>query len=419
MPAKKKTNLFIGAAVLFAIAALLLTLTTREPGDQRQWFGLWRTRDLVLPLLSGWLGLALVISALGRTLLFRFISVHFAIGFCWLVLEIIGITGLVSYPGLIRGENTHPLGTQPQAEIQVNGVTYPDISMKWGLPAEPVEFDYQTNALGYRNVPGRTDGEIILLGDSILVAALLPFEQTVSARLEKSLGVPVLNISLIGKSIQEEVKLLESSGLNLRGKKVIHFVFEGNDLIDSRDYRHDTGTVREYSLLERTLVNNLVVVAQKDTSRHPHADIRTGKLQGRPVYFRYVPSSEFSLEDQREEIPHIQKSLNEARELITGQGGEYGIVFVPCKYTALAPLCEWPEKSDIQDPSRHQNLLKEVILEWTHQHNIPLLDFTPAFTQSARLGKLPFFPADTHPNGTGHEVMSEAISNWPFMRSSS
>src|SRR5262249_21226032 len=115
----------------------------------------------------------------------------------------------------------------------------------------------------------REEADLYLLGDSLLVAGLLPFEQTLAARLETSLRRPVMNLALIAKGPEDEREMLAKALVPMKGHTLLHFIFDGNDLADSAEYvarRARGGGAPPVPLAKRTLLFQLIMKGQRLTS---------------------------------------------------------------------------------------------------------------------------------------------------------
>ncbi len=408
--------------LLFSLVSLLLSIAclfifAEDSLKTRKFWGLWRVRDLVISSFFVWLSVAFLLLSISRKSLFKFIFLNVSLGFVLILFEVIGLVGIVSYPAILRGKGALPLGTTPMPNVSIEGITYPDLAGAWGIPGEPVKFTYKTNDWGFRNKPNQNQGDIILIGDSILVAGLIAYDQTLTSLVESGLNKSVVNVALISKSIQEQLDYFKETQLDLKGRKVVQFVFEGNDLVDSRRLR-TVGKITKFtfSTKEKTLTNNLLLMLQRKTSMDPLARKRVGSLNGENYYFRHIPSFYITKEQQKEELPHIQASLEELKKMVEEKGGEFGVVFVPCKYTVFGPLVEWPEECAITDREKYKNMLREFTHNWAKESQTPLLDFTDLLIQSVKDGKPSFYKTDTHPNETGHEVMAKAMIEWEFLK---
>ena len=146
------------AALLLALAIALLAAGAEDPGDGRLLFGRWSIRNfLAAAALIGLAGIAFA-RARSRPAFMKCAVAYAAAGACWLALELAGLAGWVRYDRLLGGERLSLLGTRPLPGAVVTGETREDIATLWGLPSEPVAFDYRTNALGFRNRPERNSG---------------------------------------------------------------------------------------------------------------------------------------------------------------------------------------------------------------------------------------------------------------------
>lgn len=408
----------IALAALLALACILWLVATRDPSpDVRRWFGLWRTRHVLVSLALAWATIAVLLRSVSLRALARGLLATFSVALCWLLLEVAGIVGVVSYPRVFGQDHGEPLGSQPLPNAHVRGQTTGDIAAGWGVAAEPVDFDFRTDRRGFRNAEDREAADVYLLGDSILVAGLLPFEDTVTARLEKDLGRPVMSIALIGLSPQAERDLFRRAQVPVRGRLVLQLIFEDNDLVDSETFRRrQTGAPEpsRVSLADRSLSHNLELWILSHTQPiHPVAARFTGEIGGRPYYFAYARSA---MRGHDGELPFIGAALAELRDEVVRQGGRYGVVLVPSKLRVLGPLCRWPPGSELGDYASQLSPLPGFLGQWSREVGVPFLDATEFFAARAASGEVPFFAADTHPNAAGHAALEQALSQWSALR---
>ena len=285
--------------------------------------------------------------------------------------------------------------------------------MLWGLPSRSHPFHYKTDRRGFRNQVDREAGDIYLVGDSILVAAAVPFPETVCGRLEAATGLAAINIALIAISPQEERDLLLEAEVPLDGRLVLQFVFEGNDLMDSAAYRRGRSSSRPpSSFATRSLVHNLIVATQRATDRRVQ---RKGRLvasyEGQDVLFLWDKRSFSGLEG---EWAAVAEALSETREYVHANGGTYGIVFVPAKLRVLGRFCKWPE--DSRGYEAHLSPMRDLLLRWCKDTGTSVVDATPDLVAAASAGEIPWLFGDTHPSGVGHEAMLRAILKADFVR---
>ena len=173
------------------------------------------------------------------------------------MIELVGLTGIVSFPrafGQVRGETWQD---RVVPNLDIKGRTYQDLTYDSRIPTEPIEFHYVTDRHGFRNGNDRSEADIYLVGDSILVAGLLPFDETIAALVEKDLKLRTMNVAIAGLAVQEERDLFKAAKLPLQNHLVLHFVYEGNDLQDSARYRNRI-PMKQLSALERSFSYNFL-----------------------------------------------------------------------------------------------------------------------------------------------------------------
>lgn len=403
------------ACALALLAAGLLALTAQRAtslDEGLRFFGLWRTRDLLGALALAWCAVAILLGAHSRRALLAFVAAQATAGLALLGLELAGFAGLLSFERSAAAELPEELGRRRAPHQDLRGETQQDLALMWGIPSAPIPYHYRTDRRGFRNEPDRESADVYLLGDSFLVAGLVPFEQILSARLERALERPVMNVALVGLSPQEESELLLTSELPLAGRLVLHFVFEGNDLRDSARSRH--GPLRRPSWKERTLTNRLVLALQAATQpRAQLVALRTGWIGEEPYLFHWLSNSFRGFEG---ELEAIEATLGELRRRVESQGGRYALVLVPAKLRVLGPLARFPDGSPLSDWRAHLGPLPERLASWSAREGVPYLDLTPALSASARAGALPWFPLDTHWNELGHAAAARALAEADFVR---
>lgn len=405
----------LGCCLGFAGLALITLAVTADatPTPFRRLFGLWRVRDVAL---AGGLVVAagaLLAAALSRHALLGFLAVGLSAAGTLAVLEAAGAMGVVSWPALL-GTSTPPLGTKRIPHLDVTGTTFQDTASRWGLESAPIAFHYRTDRHGFRNHIDRAEADIYLLGDSVLVAALIPFPETVAARLENAVRRPVKQVALIGIGPQEEQQLFRDARLELNGRLVIQFIFEDNDLRDSKRFRAALAGRAPVSRGESTLTHNVVLALQRLTQPVAGAAALRSCVIGRQTYtFFWARESFAGLED---EAAAISNALMHFATEVRAAGGELAIALVPSKLRVLGPLCRFPAASELQDFAPHLGPLRGHLRAWSERSGIALLDLTEPMLSAAHAGRIPWFWGDTHWNAEGHAVAAEALSAWEPLR---
>ncbi len=421
---RARSGAFRRGALVLALAVLAVATAglwfwaepSRDVDGGRRLFGLWRTRHLLLALAALWIASVSLAAARSDRALRRAVIVSATLAAAWAALELVGLLGLVSYSQLNRGQAQEQRGVRAVPHLDESGETREDLALKWNLPSPSIRYRYQTDRRGFRNVPDRASADVYCLGDSFLVAGLVPFEDILSAQLEHRLGRPVMNVALVGLSPQEERELFLASGLDLSGRLVLHFVFEGNDLRDSARWRRAaTGQAPGESWRERTLAHQLVLRLQGLTQdKAAEVELRTGWIDGTPYRFNWLSNSFRGYED---ELGPITECLGQMRRYVEAAGGRYAVVLIPAKIRVLGPLCTFGDGSAIADWRAHCGPAPEYLRAWSERERVAYVDLTPALVQSARAGAAPWFPADTHWNAVGHRVAAAAVSESEVVRS--
>jgi hypothetical protein len=410
---RRRRVLFAAAAL--AGAVLLLVVRHEPPQLGRRLFGGWRAGDVALAAVLVYVGGLLLLSCASRLAAQRLLLVTFATAIAWLGAEVVHVA--VHDPDAPAAA----LGRRRQPNADVHGETPPDIAWAWGLPCEPVRFHFTTNAAGHRNPRDRDRGQVYCLGDSCLVGALLPWPDTVVARLEQALRVPCVNVALIGLAPQEaqaEFRALTPAP-DLTDRLVLQFLCEDNDLLDSHGLAaaaaaDGASAAPAPALWRRTLTERTILALQTWTQPVvAEAERRTGRFADHEVRFLWRHERGGAAERQ---VDVILAALESFGAEVAARGGTFGVVLIPAKLRALAPHCTFPADTDLGPDERAHWPLAERLAAWSHRSGIPSLDLHDALSAAAAAGRLTWFADDTHWNAAGAEVAAAAVAAWPVVR---
>lgn len=406
------TLLLGGGACLCAAAALLAASAdfTETTYAARRLFGLWRLRHVAPVIVLVLVGVGLLMAATSRHRLLSYLATTGTTIALFGLLELGGAVGLIPWSSLMRA-NSDELGglsVDLSPNVDVVGTSFQDTAVIWGLPSDPVPFHFRTDRYGFRNHPDRAaaDVDIILLGDSILVAALVPFDRTIGAQLEAATGRPVMQVALSAISPQREHELFDLLEADVRGKTVAQFIFEGNDLVDSRIYG-ERGLQQQPQPGDDSLLRqmwDLLVVSTDDLGGTE--GLRLCDIDGSTYTFLWGRRSFEGLETEQQVIAD---SLERFALRIRSEGGRYLVVFVPDKLRVLAPFCNFPPDGGIKDAAGELGPFRDFVSQWAERTRIPLLDLTEPLIDSAGQGEIPWFWGDTHMNEIGQSVAAQAL----------
>ena len=400
---------------LAASIALLAFFADNTPEENRKLFGLWRTRHLLLAMVLAGSSVSMACAAVSKDALFGFICSMASVVAVFGVLELAGAIGLVSW-GALLSPSANDFGARPAHSVHFTGTTYQDAASAWGLDATPIPFDYQTNALGYRNHPDLDEADVYLLGDSMLVSALVPFNETLVAGLQTALDRPVMQIALVATGPHLQQMYFRQAGLPLDGKLVVQFVFEGNDLLDTAYFRQvesglDESSVDSQSMsLSRALVLLLQRVTQPVSGL---ASLQTCEIDEDLYTFSWIRQA---FEGLDEEIPAMLTAMSRFAREVHNQGGQYAVVHIPKKLRVLGNFCDFPPGSRLVPLEAHLGNLPDHLREWSEREQIPYLDLTAALQAAANQGRIPWFWGDTHWNAAGQAAALEALLDWETLR---
>jgi hypothetical protein len=401
-----------GAGILLLAGAaltLFLGAAPTGPDDPLRLFGLWRLRHVVPFLVLATAGAMLVLYALSRSATVYAGIIIATVSVMVLTLEGAGRAGLVDWGRLLTPQpgDLDDLATKAIPYRSAEGVTYQDTAFLMGLDSTPMPFAFRADRHGFRNAEDRATADIILLGDSMLVGALVAADRIASTRLDALLPDTVMQVALIGIGVQEQHDLLRQTGIDLAGRTVVQFVFEGNDLLDSRSYRNPPAAE---PASDRSLLMGLWNLATRATGRSGNPEsLDVCRIDDQLYTFLWTDRAFRGHED---EIPHVTDALASFAADLRQSGGRLHVVYVPTKFRVLGEQCNFPADSRLRNVADHLSPLRAALRDWAAQEDVALLDLTDPLQTAARAGDIPWFWGDTHWNAMGHEVTANALARW-------
>ena len=274
---------------------------------------------------------------------------------------------------------------------------------------------------GFRNPRDLDTADVVLIGDSFLEWSIVPTDDLVSSRLERKLGVTVMNLGQAAYGPQQELEVLRRYGLARRPKVVVWFFFEGNDLQDVPRYeqfRREWGgaPVGGGSFRERSFTANVAVTLRRmlksrrsgadgDEARRRSCQVRPGGVP-RTLYFAYAglplsPADSAALQQ-------VKRIVAQARQATDSADARFLLAFIPTKFRVHEDQCEFPV--DGYGRTWSPSDLPAGLATWADSAGVPFLDLTTAFRTAAHHEPLTYFEDDGHWTSEGHAVATEAVA---------
>ena len=388
-------------------------------------FGSYRDRHFVLLAVVSYFAAWSVILdrfSISRSGFFRIVSIHSGLLAVVALLETFAMVGVIDFRQFLSeyGAAKHFGRLKPDKRLKwalkpnqvLRGAECQNLTRFLGAESEPIPFEIRTDRFGLRNPGDDEDPDVLVLGDSVVFGGLIRVEDTVPERLESILGIRVMNLSEPGYSPQEELVRLETTGISTTNRIVLHLIFGGNDLLDSRHWRAWMQRRLDSEWPSSGLAKNLLGLLHQP--RRGVAKRRFGFFTDSlgneiKVYFMYDAAG---MDSEMGEFTHLESFFLDARTKVESGGGKYAIVFVPAKITVLHRFCRWPEGCELRLPDSSESLFCAALREFCSGKGIPFRDLTPPLESLAEKGILPYFPADTHLNAGGHEAVALFLAPW-------
>ena len=198
----------------------------------------------------------------------------------------------------------------------------------------------------------------------------------------------------------------------------IRAAIEGTDLDDLPGYRR--AIAHPQTFWDRFVQRSFTRVVYRGVSHFfapakPLGISRSGVVQrsdGKPVnvYCTFKPHP-LTAEDLKA-ADGTGDIITQAYKLSAAQGARFLFVFAPDKFRVYRDVCRFPAQSEcgrwvVTDlPERMRKIVTSIAPD------IGYLDLTPALTDAAKNGVLPYYPDDVHWTPDGHKVAAEAIENY-------
>jgi len=383
--------------------------------------GAYRERYFLLNLLVSYFGLSIAIFwalRVRRRILFVWIAITLGTGFTFMLLEAVAIVGLVDFRPLLLGRDRNPdfeyeLRRKGQPDQYWEGEFEYDLVDRMGIEAESSQAVFATDAFGLRNPPGITEPSVFVLGDSIVVGMPVPVEETVAQRVGQLADVPTLAVAEVGYAPQESLGRLRALGLARPGAVVLHLLFEGNDLMDSRKWnewrQRPFRSDWPLSGLFKTLMETLKTAAPSSSTQSRMGWLRESAGRREKIYFLYDARH---TDAEIAELDRLASDLAKAATAFAEQAIPYLIVMVPQKLTVFHPVLEWPDESPLSSPDQATSRFRRSMAKFAATHGLDYLDVTEALRGCLDSGDLPFYPADTHLAPCGHDAIARAVAPW-------
>ncbi len=330
-----------------------------------------------------------------------------------------------------------PLSGPPPADLVELGLVPPsEDSDRRRFPRVEIPVD----SLGFPNPRDVEDADLVILGDSMAVAAGARAPRGLQAELEEATGLRVSNLGVAGIGPVQEAWLLEEMALAKSPRCVVWLFFGGNDVTLSLEpfvhrQRGETTWAEAYAdrRKPRLVLPDLVArsLARRPAARReplPGVSFTLADGTAQPLWFN--PFTLRQLEWTREQWQgnrgwiEVRAVLARARELCASRGIALVLVYVPPAEEVYLPHVE-PDAARIHamasfdlphpvaaEPARflaalleRRSSLEACVRDFCAENGIAFLSAVPALEALARKGELGYLVTDTHWQDAGQRAV--------------
>lgn len=420
--------------VLFVVGYLLIVKVGFSDDKQLLSF-------LIASYLLVWGGYALITVVPQDEIRSQFLLMTLSLGVVWSLVEIPVFLKLIDYRKVFSISGGLPWerpGYLPDTELIYRPEPHHAAKIQFSRgnigealclpthPSEPFEVKYDKN--GFRNEEDLTSVEIAVIGDSYVESQMMPASQLATTKLSRLMRMPVANLGQSGYGPQQELVVLKRYALPLHPKTVIWMFYEGNDLLNARDYADMVSLLRSNldsldSFWDRAFTKNVLswfmrsrrecIPNSREKSQSARATVRDHEGKEHSLYINKEQSHSVNLTKQ--ELDDLQTTISvieEAYRLVQHEGVRFMVVFAPHTLRVYHDIAYFHRidggeaRWDLNDlPERFRQMVAEIAPE------IEYVDLTPALQLAARKNALVFLPDDTHWTSEGHRVVAETLAN--------
>ncbi len=285
-------------------------------------------------------------------------------------------------------------------------------SLKTRMSGPEYDVAVETNSMGFRDdeIGPKTGKRILLLGDSFAMGYGVSRGEIFADRLERDLGVDVVDAGTGGYEIVHQVQLLKEYGKSLAPDFVVYALYLGNDLAWNDQWeRGSDGTlrslVREYPVRQPREIKLLRLLHDFAYGLRAKSKEKDGEWLPFDGYLGLC-ERDFG-EEARKDYDQATGLLGEMAQQVRGLGVPFFVVFVPYR-SMVEPEARASLKVKVPDLDSRYDLTRpgrEMDRRLT-ELGIDHADSTAFLAeQHSRTGAGLFFPIDGHLTPEGHRAL--------------
>jgi len=314
-------------------------------------------------------------------------------------------------------------------------------STAYGVDMPPETVIIQTDEEGFRNQPGVTRADVVILGSSFPEYGP-DLEDTYAKKVEKHLNGPIVaSLSKGGYGPIEFLKVFQRFGLRKKPKYAVltfnteDLRFLGTEVSGGENQRIENLKIvyhgsfwRRWTLaLEQTeqgvwksLSTGFTSMVRSDASQPGlHPDLASLRLPGNPTQRLIFPSHHTGLASddllntpawrQFEQVLIDFKNISDQNQVVPV------LAYIPfatetySEYTTLESGGNWLARRDKEIATSGND--EKAVQALAERVGIELISFLPAFKDAARQGKLVYYRFDNHWNSEGREIAARVTAD--------
>jgi PAS domain S-box-containing protein len=317
----------------------------------------------------------------------------------------------------------------------------------YGIDVPPMTIEWKTDEDGFRNQEKIDSADIVVLGDSYMEYGKTQSD-TFPMRLQaKVSGLTVTNLAKSGYGPFQYLEVLKRFGLKYKPRYVIFAFYEGNDIIDIRNYRHwEAGKLQDsdftdlarprsffgrYWLALKTIGDHIgevsLVLVQSILDKNPllgegryriHPDLAELNLGDGQIDRILLPDSStryFETMSGEENWLALEGILREFRDVSRANQITPIVLYVPAPARIYAPFStEQSGQNWLAMRGReiaNKDFVESKVIRIVKSLDLGFISLSPVFERVAKDGKLLYYHLDPHWNSEGREIAAAVVAD--------
>jgi PAS domain S-box-containing protein len=317
----------------------------------------------------------------------------------------------------------------------------------YGIDVPPMTIEWKTDEDGFRNSEKMGSADIVVLGDSYMEYGKTQSD-TFPMRLQERLsGLTVRNLAKSGYGPFQYLEVLKRFGLKYKPRYVLFAFYEGNDIVDIRNYllwkagKVEDGDLSnlarprsffgrywlalktaadhmgEVSLLfVQSMLDKNPLLGEDRYNIHPDlAELNLGPGKRERILLPDSSTRYFETALDKGNWMALQRILRDFRDVSKANQITPVVLYVPAPARVYAPFStadsgkNWLAMRERE--IANQDVIENEVIRIVQSLDLDFISLSPVFEREAKYGKLLYYHLDPHWNSEGRAVAAAFVAD--------